>query len=1301
MSTPDQPLALTELNIPGRSKDPVSQDPDIWGINIAAALGNFPLNGLLCQAGPWGNMAQGDRLTIFWGTGQNVWVETVDATEVNTQLRMFVPSQHMVDGRFAVSYVVKPLGGTDQASEVMQVLVKLTRPGGRDDNDDGGHSKLIMTIPKEIVEGGIDKDNVAAGVPISIGKADGTPPYPFAAAGDVCRLSWGGIFVFSTALTQDQAEGKAPIIITITEAIIREAGDAETSGVAVVFEVYDCVFNRSEDWSAEQRIVVAVDATRLGAPLLKETVNNVLDVDKLGDADGTVQIIATDTSKFTVGDIPYIRIKGTPVEGPPIDLEVEGAALKSVPSVTDDKVPNAVLRQLAKSQITLSYRLEKADASPDLRSKGQFISAIGEVQRLAAPKMLDENSGALDPALPQVRVKIPFDKSFAEGQVLKIFMLGTTPGLKPYLPDLPSRPITHNDIVAAQPLLYNIDGKHLAPVNGGKAEFYYQQLIAETVLATLDTYEATRAIRESIHTAILQVGEARLELPQPKVAGVVDGVLPADTAGTTLTVPYTETVKGDEVFMFWHGSITGEYTDSIKLNEFTAGQPVPFPIGAELIKGNEGGSVIARYEIKRAAGGTSYAEPLKFDVGVAFELKPPQLLKSTQGVFDPMDNVSGAIGRIEVRGHRAGDTVRLIVKGAAGDGSPTLPAKAPDANGVADFTLNIAFITANLGRDIVLGCELIREGRSTPGPDQPFKILKLSQRALTTKPWIVQAGNDTHLDVSTLTTNLECRMGDWPFIKSGQPVWLAVQGTNNNGSPFLKLLWKVPGAAVNPTWISQRYYSAPPLALSDVRNLKDGSTLTLTFKVGSDLSQVEDEATVAPLRIYTIKAVEDVKPVISSVKDSKDAEIVHSGGTVDPVVTLTGSAARNQQVEIFEGAASKGKHPVDGTGTWTYTITLSAIGTRTFKVKADYGSGQESVGRTFTYSSVLTPVITSVQDSKGAEIPNNTITLDPNIKLTGTATSRLHVEIFDGATSKGTAQVSGFTGKWELEVKGLSLTVHNFTAKALYGTEPVSAVRTLTVTAVIVPTLDKVLDDTGADIPNDYTTESTTLKLQGTASKGQQVDIFEGSEPSAEFKGTATADAAGSWEHPIIVPLGARRLYAQSRYHIGTVHSNIRTLNVVPKDLYVDNFGPNTEYRDGETRHFEKINVTRVNISGTTSMLARDLMNSSPNVGEVKMVIGFKGRTFKLLKFHCLCWSPRLNQGPPAITGVLVRIDFFNGTELVHQYNINGDAGLWREITIKLLGGLSFDSVEIRLFPAKNLHFSSILINWIFCTNNV
>lgn len=91
--------------------------------------------------------------------------------------------------------------------------------------------------------------------------------------------------------------------------------------------------------------------------------NNVLDVDKLGDADGTVQIIAMDTNKFKIGDLVFIRIKGTPVEGPPIDWEPSaGVKLESVPSIMEIMAPNAVLRQLAKSQITLSYRLEKPTA---------------------------------------------------------------------------------------------------------------------------------------------------------------------------------------------------------------------------------------------------------------------------------------------------------------------------------------------------------------------------------------------------------------------------------------------------------------------------------------------------------------------------------------------------------------------------------------------------------------------------------------------------------------------------------------------------------------------------------------------------------------------------------------------------------------------------------------------------------------------------------------------------------------------------------------------------------------------------
>lgn len=237
----------------------------------------------------------------------------------------------------------------------IQLLVKLTRPGGHDDNANPGHSKLIFSIPQEILDGGIDKDNVAAGVPLTI------KPYPNMAVGDVIQVTWGGVFVLSDPLTQDQVDGTTPIVVLISEAVIREAGDSDGVGLDVAFEVYDIADNRSEDWSVPQRVVVAVDATRILAPMLKDAVNNVLDLDALGDKTGKAQIWAI-APDFQVGDTIILNVKGTPLEGSPINIEISGKPMQNVPSTDEIEIPNALLRQLAKAQLVLSYRLKKPTA---------------------------------------------------------------------------------------------------------------------------------------------------------------------------------------------------------------------------------------------------------------------------------------------------------------------------------------------------------------------------------------------------------------------------------------------------------------------------------------------------------------------------------------------------------------------------------------------------------------------------------------------------------------------------------------------------------------------------------------------------------------------------------------------------------------------------------------------------------------------------------------------------------------------------------------------------------------------------
>ncbi|WP_426204438.1 cytochrome D1 domain-containing protein [Pseudomonas sp. TWP3-1] len=110
-----------------------------------------------------------------------------------------------------------------------------------------------------------------------------------------------------------------------------------------------------------------------------------------------------------------------------------------------------------------------------------------------------------------------------------------------------------------------------------------------------------------------------------------------------------------------------------------------------------------------------------------------------------------------------------------------------------------------------------------------------------------------------------------------------------------------------------------------------------------------------------------------------------------------------------------------------------------------------------------------------------------------------------------------------------------------------SATTSITITAnqqLIVPTLTNVLDQNNNEVPPNATTPSTTLTLKGKAHPLQQVEIYDGSGPSAVPKGIETATLNGDWLRTITVPVGPRRLYAKSRYHPTNIYSNVRLLTV-------------------------------------------------------------------------------------------------------------------------------------------------------------
>lgn len=925
------PRLLKELKIPGRT-GPVTQTPLTWGINLAALKLNFPRQGLLCQAGPWGTMDIGDSLRIWRGSDQLIGLEIVDKDEVNTELQIFVQAKHFPDGMHKISYAVTRLGGTPEHSEVMQVLVKTTLPGGPDHSETPGHPALVMSIPKEILEGGINMENVKNGIPVTLGKGDGTPPYPFASAGDKLQFTCGGIFYEAPELTEEQANGTTPLVVTIPEVTIRKAGDSDATGMAIAFEVYDPVHNRSEDWSIEQRVVVTLDTTLLVAPLLKEAINNELDVDKLAGAAGTAQVWISGNS-FKVGDRPVLRIRGTPREGQPIDLEVRGEVLVSVPSTHETNIPNAVLRQLVQTQIALSYRLEKADGSTELKSKTQFISAIGEIHRLAAPVALDAEQGAidpLDPDLKQVRIEIPFDASFLPGQAIKLFWLGTRPDLSTYLPTLPLRLISQGDYEAKDPLLIIVDIQHLTAIIGGKLELYYQLLIDDSVLGTMTQLSQIHAIRESIHADILQIGEPRKELPEPQVDGVVDGMLPPDTNGTTLTVNYLKTSVGDIVTRFWRGSNTGVNSDWVKLSSFTAGQPVPFQIKAELIKDNEGGTAEADYQIEWAAGGTSYSDTLKFNVGVKPDLKDPEIKEAVNNVLQPFAAKDTLTAIVRAFPNMVGTQVSVTWAGTPGEGTKTVGPITVTAQQDLEVSLDNLLVAFNLGNDGVKVTYVVtRNGTPEGSKELALQVAVIIDGDSNLPTPTINGAVGNELDVTQLAEDAQLRIAKWMLQALGQCIWLRFDGTDKNGNAVEKVFWA--GEAHQQ---AEGLVTAAQVAW--LRELKDGSPLTVTFKVNYDKVANFDTAVEFPLRTYTVKVAQAVRPTITSIKGLPSGIEIPGRNrfTLETAVKLSGYATKGSKVQIFSGTSLGQVSANATTGYWEKSVTgLNTATTYGFWVK--------------------------------------------------------------------------------------------------------------------------------------------------------------------------------------------------------------------------------------------------------------------------------------------------------------------------------------------------------------------------------
>ncbi|MGY1892717.1 hypothetical protein ACW9IR_25130, partial [Pseudomonas sp. SDT291_1_S447] len=285
------------------------------------------------------------------------------------------------------------------------------------------------------------------------------------------------------------------------------------------------------------------------------------------------------------------------------------------------------------------------------------------------------------------------------------------------------------------------------------------------------------------------------------------------------------------------------------------------------------------------------------------------------------------------------DQITVTWTGAAGTpdgGSHTSTAAPVGTVGEKEIPIPNTVVAFNLGKAVTVFYTVIRNSSPIKSGEFALNVQAIPDEHAELPTPTIDGAVGNELDVTKLTGTEHLRIVKWPLQAAGQRKWLRYDGFDKNGNAINQVIWQ--GEAHN---LDNGLAEVAPIAW--LRGLKDRSELTITFKVNFD--QVANGATVAtfPLREYTVKALVELKPEITSVRDS-EREIPNNGTTTDNTITLTGTASIDQEVEIYDGSTSQGKARATG-GTWTRTIT-GLTATHNFKAKALYGSQLESPVRT-------------------------------------------------------------------------------------------------------------------------------------------------------------------------------------------------------------------------------------------------------------------------------------------------------------------------------------------------------------------
>jgi hypothetical protein len=718
---------------------------------------------------PKDGVSAGSIASLYWGN-RNVPVASTPIREGEENLDLIpltVPAHRIVE--FWANPVLGKLrraSGNETFTEERKYRVMLTRPAGRDPNDAlPGHQGLSYVVPPEVLLDGVNETRALAGIKILIHHWLHMHAY------DLIILAWGSQQVLHRV---QPGEVGRDITLTVDYATISAAGNNPLTRVA--YQVKNAVGTLPDEWarwSAVSLIDVHLHQVRPEAPWLAfPDTDRVVDLAELGGWDVEIETWVTNAEAAAYDYVSLIWAgvdsEGNPFPHTPIK-PLNRAGVHSF------EVPNALVVAIAEGTVSVHMLFQKGVVEQP--SEKLYLEIVGKVVRWPPPTIDEDKGGKIEPS-KEATVRFPLQGSWPPDGYLEVIFLVSSPDNT--IEHRVGREVDDVDPTPEGDMLFTVYPAELQRFDGHLVEVFYAH-----------TRPGGRP-QESLRLKIL-VGEIQRTLPAPIIEKVIGSQLnPDDIEGyAKVFAPAGDTKRGDWVRMYWNGPLV---RTNVPVQVAVDNSTTEHDIDEFYVNNNLNETVAVFYTLTRGDELPRYSQVTEVLISRNLgELLAPTLLEAQitgpdTADLEPLRVQQGTQLVVRYVGMRDDDWIKPYMEGEGDGGSPDIPAK-PGNRVLQEVVFDITrdAIHANIrDRDTtVVFTYAVTRGDDTKHSAKLTVTVKPIPLSALPQVIINRVPHNGLLDLNTIVGNPLAAVLKWPFIATGQRVWITLNSSRQEPLPVL------------------------------------------------------------------------------------------------------------------------------------------------------------------------------------------------------------------------------------------------------------------------------------------------------------------------------------------------------------------------------------------------------------------------------------------------------------------------------------------------------------------------------------